>query len=151
MKGQLLETLIALAWMIGVAMGAEYGGAYRLTGGLDGEQNEIAIPADYGDFLLQVEPAQDMHHYQIGIKIGNSLGAGLTLTGPVGDGTRRESIQVGFVRSTRMLPPPPLAALERQITKMLPTMKTIELDRGVLQLRGDDGDLKFTSTLDATN
>jgi hypothetical protein len=124
---------------------ADYSGTYRLIAGTDAVRNAITIPP--GDFRLEIAATSKQSQYQISIKVGNSMSTFFTVKTPNESSvlSAKESIEVGGVRSTRMLPSPTLAALERVLSNALPAMSTIEVSDGQLLLEGDAGDLTFAS------
>jgi hypothetical protein len=119
-----------------------YTGSYRLTGVYE-SGNKINIPD--GDFLFKMEETEDPNTFSFGIKIGNSLGSSFTVV----PGTHK--ISVGMVRSTMMMPPPEIFALEQTLSKILPVVDTISLCDESLILEGDEAKLEFAGKTTSTS
>jgi hypothetical protein len=119
-----------------------YPGSYRLTSVYE-SGNKINIPD--GDFRLKIEGTEDPNKFSFGIKIGNSLGSSFTVV----PGTNK--ISVGMVRSTMMMPPPEILALEQTLPKILPTINTTNLRDESLILEGDAAKLEFAGKTMSTS
>ena len=65
-------------------------------------------------------------------KIGNNMGGIMLLVDDETNDVKEQTIKVGPLRSTMMMPPPQIFALEQYLTKYLSTMDTLKLN--------DDGD-----------
>jgi hypothetical protein len=130
-------------------MAIDYSGTYKLTDGYENGK-QILIP-DTGKFRMNIKGTDDPKNYTFDIKISNSLASSFTVNGD--DSGTMQSISVGRVRSTRMLPTPPLRELEHILNRILPTMNTISysLSDSQLRLLGEGGELDFEITSSDTS
>jgi hypothetical protein len=146
---KLLQHFVMFASLLPLIMAIDYSGTYKLT---DGYENgmQIIIP-DTGEFRMDIKATDDPKEYSFDIKIGNSLASSFTVNGD--DSGAMQSISVGSVRSTRMLPSPPLRELEHLLNRILPTMNAISysLSDSQLRLLGEGGELDFEITSSDTN
>ena len=112
-----------------------YAGTYKLSSAFE-NGSPVHIPP--GNFLLQVREADTPNVYPFGIKIGNSLGSTFSVSG---DDDR--TVAVGLMRSTMMMPPPDMFELEKALSRIMPTLTSIQLEEDHLVLEGDNAVLSF--------
>jgi len=143
MLGSLLFALVLSATM---ALSTNYEGTYRLTKLYDSEAGEITLPRP--NFQVRFVPAAGDNQYQLNIKLGNSLGGTATVSESSEAG--RDAFSVGPMRSTRMMAPPEINAVERAVLKIVPGMETIYFDASagdVLVLEGPTGSMQCQKSL----
>ena len=122
-----------------MAVNSNYEGLYKLTSLYDTETGEVALPEN--EITVRFQPGLD-HQYAIGIKVGNSMGSTIT----VSDSSEpdRDAVSVGPVRSTMMMPPQEQYAVEKALSKILPAMEFLHLERGddMLVMEGSKGSMQ---------
>ena len=118
-----------------------YGGTYRFTKIYDSTVGEVPIPSD-GVYTIQIRPSSSIvNQYDIGIKVGNSMGGSATIT-PSGNHGIEDQISIGGLRSTMMMPPPELYRIEVALSNLLPSSTTIQIDDDVLTINGTKGSVQ---------
>ena len=118
-----------------------YGGTYRFTKIYDNTVGEVPIPND-GIYTIQMRPSSSIvNQYDIGIKVGNSMGGSATIT-PSGNHGIEDQISIGGLRSTMMMPPPDLYRIEVALSDLLPSSTTIQIDDDVLTINGTKGSVQ---------
>jgi hypothetical protein len=149
----LLRHFAIFASLFPLVMAIDYSGTYKLTDGYENGNQIIIPPADIGEeFRLDIKATDDPKEYSFHIKIGNSLASSFKVNGD--DSGTVQSISVGRVRSTRMLPKPPLRELENMLNRILPTMNKISYslsDSSQLCLLCEGGELDFAITSSDTS
>lgn len=136
-----------------------YDGTYRLTrieavdfGG------EINIPDDR-EFSLRIkaigttDTKEEELQYDLNVKIGNSLGALISVTPASDDGGEQDTVSVSNVISTRMMPPPELYTIERALSAILPAAEKIHynVDTSMLQIEGRSGSIQCIKSDDLSS
>lgn len=120
-----------------------YEGLYFLTKVFDEKLGEIPIPA--GDFILRMDPSKtDVNQYNLGIKLGNSMGASAKVSELDDESSSEDAITIGGVRSTMMMPPPEIFRVETAMSDLLPAATTIALESDVLTLKSSKGIIQAT-------
>jgi len=122
-------------------------GDWKLVELYDDQNQPVEIPdaspssSDRDGFVLHLTKKQgddgdddneDGTTLSLFTKIGNSMGGIILLVDDNANGDNEQTIKVGPLRSTMMMPPPQIFALEQYLTKYLSTMDTLKLN--------DDGD-----------
>jgi heat shock protein HslJ len=87
----------------------------------------------------------DQQHYDMGIKVGNSMGGSATVT-PSTNQSEDDKIAIGRLRSTMMMPPPELYRVEVTLSDLLPSATNIQIqeDNGLLTIKGPEGMVQAT-------
>ena len=136
----------SLAFSVLLASAAMYEGDYLLTELYNENHVAVAIPSDQ-DFRLSLvsddvtnQQGSMSSSYSFRIKIGNSMGASMTVTDE-----SNTSVKFGPVVATRMMPPPELFKVENGLFQVLPEASSIKLNDGVLTLEGAKGGVVFTA------
>lgn len=120
---------------------SNYEGVYRLTKVLDVDMIEIPIPE--GDFTIRMKPGNVANQYDLGIKLGNSMGTVVTVSDS--DDGEKDAVAIGGVRSTMMMPPEKVFKLEVALSDMLPAATLIHLeDDNLLVIEGPKGTVQGT-------
>ena len=84
-------------------------------------------------------------YYDIGIKIGNSMGGSATITPSTCDNPEYDEITMSGLRSTMMMPPPELYRIEMALSDLLPSVTNIQIkDDSVLTIQGPKGRIEAT-------
>lgn len=125
------------------ASAQSYDGLYRLTKIVDTTIGEVPIPND-GIYTIQMRPATSsdiFNQYNIGIKVGNSMGGSATIT-PTSNYDNKDEVSIGGLRSTMMMPPPELYRIEVALSDLLPSATTIKLEDDVLTIKGSKGSVQ---------
>jgi META domain len=131
-------TLLARAMAV-----QNYEGMYRLTKVFDEKMGEIPIPE--GDFVLRMDPSKpDVNQYNLGIKLGNSMGTSAIVSELDNESSSEDAISISGVRSTMMMPPPEIFKVETAMSDLLPAVTTIALVDDVLTLKGSKGIIQAT-------
>jgi heat shock protein HslJ len=120
------------------------GGKYSLSEVYDAKEEPVQLPV--GRFDLQVAPVEndgeetesDTIRYRYNLKIGNMLGGSFEMTR-----TTNELTKMGPMRSTMMMPPQELYALENKLNKMFPAVTLLDLEEGKLAFKGSEGSIVF--------
>lgn len=128
---------------MGAASTQLYGGTYRFTKIYDTTVGEVPIPND-GIYTIQMSPSSTIvNQYDIGIKVGNSMGGSATITPSANHGVE-DQISIGGLRSTMMMPPPELYRIEVALSDLLPSSTTIQMEDDVLTINGTKGCVQAT-------
>ena len=123
----------------------KYIGLYRFTKIVDTTEGEVPIPNDDGSTTctLQISTGNNnLNQYDIGIKIGNSMGGSATITPTTNQGIIDDVITIGGLRSTMMMPPPELYRIEVALSKLLPSATNIQIEDFVLTIVGSKGSVQ---------
>jgi heat shock protein HslJ len=123
-----------------------YEGLYRLTHIVDTTVGEVPIPSD-GTYTIQMRPSTTgLNQYDIGIKIGNSMGGSATITpSTTTNQDMEDAITIGGLRSTMMMPPPELYRIEVALSDLLPSATSIQIENDiVLTIKGSKGSVQAT-------
>jgi len=130
-----LATIIASV----MAVNSNYEGSYKLTQLYDSETGEVPIPKE---FVVRFRPGPAANRYQVGFKIGNSMGGTVIVSESSEDS--RDAVKVGPVRSTMMMPAADVYEVEKALTKMLPDMEFIRLENSddLLVMEGPKGSMR---------
>jgi META domain len=120
------------------------GGKYSLSEVFDAKEEPVQLPV--GRFDLQVAPVErdgaetesETVRYRYNLKIGNMLGGSFEMTR-----TTNELAKMGPMRSTMMMPPQELYALENRLNKMFPAVTELDLEEGKLVFKGSEGSIVF--------
>jgi META domain len=115
-------------------------GIYHLSKLLDADKGEIPVPRS--DFKIQMQPGKESNQFMFRIKIGNSMGASVTVSDSNDGNTRAVSITA--LRSTRMMPPKELFRVECALSDILPAANLIHLEDNVLIIEGPKGEMQCT-------
>eukprot|EP00529_Nitzschia_sp_RCC80_P036119 CAMPEP_0113456290 /NCGR_PEP_ID=MMETSP0014_2-20120614/8811_1 /TAXON_ID=2857 /ORGANISM="Nitzschia sp." /LENGTH=163 /DNA_ID=CAMNT_0000347739 /DNA_START=119 /DNA_END=610 /DNA_ORIENTATION=+ /assembly_acc=CAM_ASM_000159 len=119
-------------------------GDWKLVELFDDQNEPVEIPDAPSDdgFVLHLTEKQgagdgdndddDGKTLSLYTKIGNNMGGIMLLVDDETNSNNEQTIKVGPLRSTMMMPPPQIFALETYLTKYLSTMDTLKLN--------DDGD-----------
>jgi hypothetical protein len=113
-----------LAWT-SMAGKEDFVGKWKIVKALDEDLQPFSLPE--GDFYMLLEENSDdsggteNNVLSASIKVGNSMGTKIVFGDSTADG---DSISVGYLISTRMMPPEHLFRLETFITNTLPKMTT---------------------------
>lgn len=111
-----------LFFLLPAAMAARYDGVFKLLEAWDENSLAVDIPGDF-NLVLQSE---DESHYNLSLRIGNSLGARMAVeTNPSGP----DGVDVGPIMSTMKMPPENIFKLEQFMTSALEKATTIQLDQ----------------------
>lgn len=129
------------------ASAQSYDGLYRLTKIVDTTIGEVPIPND-GIYTIQMRPSTTgssdiANQYNIGIKVGNSMGGSATIT-PTAKNCGEDEVSIGGIRSTMMMPPPELYRIEVALSDLLPSATTIKMEDDVLTIKGTKGSVQAT-------
>jgi META domain len=120
------------------------GGKYSLSEVFDAKEEPVQLPV--GRFDLQVAPVEsdgaetesETIRYRYNLKIGNMLGGSFEMTR-----TTNVLTKMGPMRSTMMMPPQELYALENKLNKMFPAVTVLDLEEGKLVFKGSEGSIVF--------
>jgi META domain len=120
------------------------GGKYSLSEVFDAKEEPVQLPV--GRFDLQVAPVESdgeqteskTIRYRYNLKIGNMLGGSFELIR-----NTNELTKMGPMRSTMMMPPQELYALENKLNKMLPAVTQLDLEESKLVFKGSEGSVVF--------
>lgn len=118
-------------------------GDWKLVELYDDRNQPVELPSSSEGFVLhlvkkEIKDEQDPEQQEgaktlsLYTKIGNSMGGVLSLVDDSANLEKEQTIKVGPLRSTMMMPPPELFAVEQYLSKYLGAMKTLKLS--------DDGD-----------
>lgn len=114
-----------------VALSMLLDGKYLLQSLYDDHGAALSIPD--GAFTLSIEhDANEKGRYNFGLKIGNNMGGSMTVDDEGG-------VKIGPMRSTMMMPPPAIYALETELNKIMPALTTVALEGQKLTLDGSKG------------
>jgi META domain len=122
-----------------------YDGLYILTSIVDLEiGSEIPIPNDSECTIrMQHSTTGDVNQYDIGVKVGNSMGGSATVTPSLeSDTNNKAGISISGLRSTMMMPPPELYRIEVALSYLLPNAETIEIKENILTIKGSRGSVQ---------
>jgi META domain len=139
-----ISIIFIVSLVLAQTMAAQnYEGSYRLTKVIDENMGEIPIPT--GDFIFRMNPSNaDANQYNLGIKLGNSMGASATVSDLDNENSSEDTISIRGVRSTMMMPPPEIFRIETAMSDLLPSVTTINLENDVLTLKGSKGIIEAT-------
>jgi hypothetical protein len=117
---------------------AMYEGKFYLTEVFDSQDEPVQLPL--GRFDLEVTPPaeSETRRYKFSLKVGNYFGGSFVV-----DQNDDTKIKLGPMRSTMMMPPQDVYALENRLGKMLPACTTIDLQGDKLEFRGSEGRVTF--------
>lgn len=136
-------------------MDNNYDGLFRFTKIVDATMGDVPIPNDdtagTHQCTMQIRPSTASssstsimkNDYDIGIKIGNSMGASATII-PATTQVTDDAITIGGLRSTMMMPPPELYRIEMALSDILPSATNIRIENDVLTIKGSKGSVQAT-------
>jgi hypothetical protein len=116
-----------------------YEGKYLLSEVFDSRDEPVLLPL--GRFDLEVSSAgseSDPGRHKFSLHLGNYFGGSFVV-----DQNDPKQVKVGPMRSTMMMPPQDVYALENALNKILPACTTIDLQGDKLELRGSEGRAAF--------
>eukprot|EP00429_Kryptoperidinium_foliaceum_P020268 CAMPEP_0176033244 /NCGR_PEP_ID=MMETSP0120_2-20121206/16418_1 /TAXON_ID=160619 /ORGANISM="Kryptoperidinium foliaceum, Strain CCMP 1326" /LENGTH=128 /DNA_ID=CAMNT_0017366569 /DNA_START=204 /DNA_END=590 /DNA_ORIENTATION=- len=96
-------------------------GKWEIVEALDGEMNPFSLPD--GNYFMTLQDAGDGETLSASIKVGNSMRTRIQFTGSSEEG---DTIQVGGLMSTMMMPPAKLFQLEQYFSKTMPKMDLVQ-------------------------
>lgn len=110
----------------------------------DGVVQDI-IPARRVITMKMEQQAEDPAVYRLSIKVANILMSSLKIIQSEGG---VETIQVGAVASTRMMPPPDLEPLEFFVSDYFPQFDKMEMTNDIIVMQGGGAEIKWQQAND---
>jgi hypothetical protein len=119
-----------------------YSGTYKITQLMDATSGEVPLKRERFKVTLQPSDLEE-NSYSLSMVIGNSMGGYLTVVSGAGD--NQDSVSIGPIRSTRMMPSEDVYRVEVALQNIVPAANSIALSSdGLLVLDGPKGSLTCT-------
>lgn len=112
--------------LLSTVMAAKYDGMFKLASATDKEGHNLVLPPGNKPFVLVLRSESDTH-YALSLRLGNSLRSDMVIT-PSDDEDTHDSVRVGDVMSTMMMPPEAIFRVETFLTSNLPKTTNIYME-----------------------
>lgn len=124
MKYLLLTFAVLSKLFVAMANKETFIGKWKIVEALDEQFQPFALPE--GQFFIQLENDKNGDNALMAfIRIGNNMRTKITFGDSTSDG---DSISVGGLMSTMMMPPEPLFRLETYLSNTMPKMTTVQTE-----------------------
>ena len=149
----LFVTTTALTLLSHAAAVSPFAGTWLIQEIYDESMEQKSLPD--GQYTFAISQAEDEEHLRLGIRVGNSMSSHITLLEEAEEessspSTIKQSVQVGGMMSTMMMPPDELFKLEVLLSDIVPQTKTmvLENENHTLTFLGEAGKIVCTSQED---
>jgi hypothetical protein len=115
----MMRIISLLLLLIPAALGAKYDGMFKLT---EAYQDDHLVTIPPGKSFTMMLRSEDESHYAISLRLGNSLRSKMSV---VSSEDGKDSLHMGDVMSTMMMPPEDVFRVEQFLTSNLPKMTSI--------------------------
>ena len=122
-----------------------YDGRYQIIKCADATMGEIPLPKKNYVISLRRSSVDDDQKYQLGIEIGNDMGAPVEITATNPDSSE-DNISVGLLISTYMMPLPDVYKVEVAVGDIIENATTISLANNILTIKGENGIVQGRAT-----